>query len=431
MKIFTQKYKRSINKYLSSILFGESKSRSVENKVFILASLITLLAGIAGLFWNIFLGLPNILNIIIGIAIIAFSLMFYYSRYKNRYSPLLYICFSLIFLPILYFMNGGLNGSIPPIYIVFVAVAISLSNSKYHRLILMVTVINLLMLILAETFFFKEFIIYYTNTEAKEMDLSFGYIACLFFCYLLIRYYKNSITSKNTELHKINANKDLLFNIIAHDLRSPFNSILGLTEIMSNKSSDLTLDKIQEFAELTNKSSVKAFELLESLLEWGKIQQDKIQVIPQLINLKRFAIESVDHFKEEYTYKNIEISIQVPDDIEVSTDLHILQTVHRNLINNAIKFTPEGGEICISTESDDDDRVVMIIQDSGIGMSKEMVDNLFNLEINTNRHGTNGESSTGLGLIICKELLEIQGGVLKVESVLNKGCKFMFKIPEK
>lgn len=431
MKIFTPKYKQSINRNISNILFGKSKSYRVEHKVFIIASLITLLAGIAGLFWNIFLGLPNILNIIIGIAIIAFTLLFYYSRYKNRYSPLLYICFSLLFLSVMYFMNAGINGSIPAIFIVFVAVAISISNPKYHLLILIVTVINLSALIIAESFFFKEFIIYYTNTEAKEMDLSFGYIASLFFCYLLVVYYKRSITSKNTELSRINANKDLLFNIIAHDLRSPFTGILGFTEIMSDKTNNLALEEMEELAELTNKSSVKAFELLESLLEWGKIQQDKIQVNPQLINLKKFAIESVNHFKEEYTNKEIEISIQVPEDIEVFTDSHLLQTIHRNLINNAVKFTPEGGGIQISTEDNDDNKVVMVIQDSGIGMSKEMVDNLFNLEINTNRQGTNGESSTGLGLIICKELVEKQRGELKVESELNKGSKFKFNIPKK
>lgn len=429
MKNSTTKNKWSINKYVSNIFFGELNSFSLENKVFIAASLITLFTGMVGLIWNLYLGLPFILNFVIGIAIVVYFLLFYYSRYKNRFSPFIYICISLVFLSILYLTNGGLTGSIPPIFILFVAVFISITNSKYHILILILTIINLLVLIIVESFFFKDFIIYYSNIETKEMDLAFGYIASIIIFYLIISFYKKIINSKNKELLKINADKDLLFNIIAHDLRSPFNSILGFTNMMSSKSNELTLEETRELAELTNKSSRKAFELLESLLEWGRIQQGKVHVKPQIINLKQFAIESVDYFKEEYTNKEIEVNIHVIDDIEVFTDFHILQTINRNLINNAIKFTPKGGEICILTE-DDDDKVVMFIQDSGIGMKKEMVDNLFNLEINTNREGTNGESSTGLGLILCKELVEKQGGKLEVESVVNKGSKFKFTMPK-
>lgn len=428
MRTFLMKNKQTINKYVSNVLFGKANSYSLEIKVFISASLITLFLAAISLIWNLYLGLPMVMNILIGIGIIVYFLLFYFARFKNRLSPLIYICTSLLFLSILYFMNGGLHGSIPPLFIIFVAISISISNSKYHILVLIVTTINLLMLIIAEIFFLEDLIIQYSNFDVRDMDLSFGYIASIVICYLLISYYKKTSTSKNEELYKINANKDLLFNIIAHDLSAPFNSILGFTEIMADESESLSLDEFQKYSEIVNKESMKANELLKSLLEWGAIQRDMVQINLQTVNLYQVTNEIVGFFDNKCTEKNIKIGIQIQREFYILADIDLLNTIIRNLVSNAIKFTPYGGAIEISTEDFDQKYITIIVKDNGIGMNKELIDNLFHQQINTNRKGTDGETTIGLGLIITKELIEKQGGVLMIESQNNQGSAFKFTV---
>ncbi|MBK3519973.1 sensor histidine kinase [Carboxylicivirga marina] len=240
---------------------------------------------------------------------------------------------------------------------------------------------------------------------------------------------EKQIRDKNTELHKINTSKDLLFSIIAHDLRGPFSNILGLTDIMRDKESELSNDELRELADATNRSSTKAFDLLDTLLEWGRIQQGKVSFNPQMTCLKELTTNITDALKDTYTQKNIRLVNLIPNSTNVYIDNHLVQTILRNLIHNAIKFTPSGGNITLSTKGNDMGQINVCIEDSGIGMSQELIEDLFNLDFNTNRAGTNGEPSIGLGLIICKELIEKQGGQLNIESIPNKGSLFSFSVP--
>lgn len=428
MSFFTAIKNQTIYKSISNFFFGDANGFSMERRVFIAASFITLLAAIIGLIWNVYLGLPIVLNTIVGIFIILYFLLFYYSRYKSRFSPFLFLFTSLLFLCCLYVTNGGLNGPIPSLFIVYVAVFISISNAKHHKLTLIVTIITLVLLIIGEYSFLKELIIQYSNIETQEMDLSFGYIAALILCYLLISFYKNSITSKNEELFKINANKDMLFKIIAHDLSAPFNSILGFTEIMTDKTKNLSLNEFQKYSEIVNTESLKANELLKSLLIWGEIQMNRIQTTPEKVDLYKITNEIADFFEYRCTEKDIEISVLVPDEMYILADNDIMKTIMRNLISNAIKFTPHGGTIEISTEDLNHKYLAIIVKDNGIGMGEELIDNLFHYKTNTSRKGTDGEISTGLGLFIIKELVEKHGGTLTIESQDNQGSTFKFTV---
>ncbi|MFZ4411732.1 MAG: hybrid sensor histidine kinase/response regulator [Bacteroidales bacterium] len=239
------------------------------------------------------------------------------------------------------------------------------------------------------------------------------------------------ICRQNLELKQLNAEKDKFFSIIAHDLRSPFTGFLGLTQILEEQLSDLSKEEILDFSTSMRISATKLFTLLENLLEWARIQQGLIPFTPETVQLLAVVNESIGMIKENASLKQIEIIYDIPDEITVFTDTNILQTILRNLVSNAVKFTSKNGSIIISVLPQNDGSMVISIKDTGIGMSQHIMDNLFRIDVNTSRKGTDGETSTGLGLIICKDFIEKHGGKLWVESEVGKGSSFNFTLGSK
>ncbi|MEN6551360.1 MAG: two-component regulator propeller domain-containing protein [Methanobacterium sp.] len=239
----------------------------------------------------------------------------------------------------------------------------------------------------------------------------------------------NELTKKNEKLQIINSEKDKLFSIIAHDLRSPFNSFLGLTQIMSEELPSLTMDEIKDIAVNMKASASNLYNLLENLLQWSRMQQATIPFNPKLLELFSIIEGNMAMLTQDANKKGIEISCNIPDDINFYADSNMFQTIIRNLVSNAIKFTPKGGKVTLSARTTDENSVEIIIKDTGIGMSSQMVDNLFRLDVQINRQGTEGEPRTGLGLLICKDFIEKHGGKLWAESEEGKGSIFYFTIP--
>jgi len=236
------------------------------------------------------------------------------------------------------------------------------------------------------------------------------------------------IKCKNEELLKLNTEKDKFFSIIAHDLRSPFNSFLGLTQVMAEDLHKLTITELQSIAATMSKSAANIYRLLENLLEWSRMQQGLIPFTPENIQLNMIVDESMEMIQESANLKGIEISTDIPEGLEVFADSKIIQTVIRNLVSNAIKFTPKGGKVSLLAKHAKENRVEIAIQDTGIGMNQTMIDNLFRLDVKTNRSGTDGEPSAGLGLLLCKEFIEKHDGKILVESEIGKGSTFIFTI---
>jgi two-component system, sensor histidine kinase and response regulator len=417
-------------KSVSNMLFGETESVFSEKKIFIIITFITSIYAIVGEVWNILLGFSFFVNLIISPFIIVYLLLYYYARFKNKYSPFILITINLFALSILFITNGGLTGSIPVLYIFALASFISITDHKYHKIVLLATIGNLVLLIVLEYFFFRNLVIKYNSLQAKELDLTFSYFSTLIGSFFLLSYFKNSIIKKNNELQKQNESKDLLFDIISHDLRGPINNILGLSEVMVDQIKELKVEELQKFSKLINLESKKNYELLDSLLEWGKINMDRIQIDKAALNIYQIVNEIAQFFEEMCRKKEVALNISIPEDIYVYSDKVALKTIFRNLISNAIKFTPKGGEVTISGEESDGKFIVIKVIDKGIGMNKQLIDNLFSPEINTNRTGVNGEKSVGLGLIITKELIEKQGGNLIIESEENHGSTFIFTVPK-
>jgi PAS domain S-box-containing protein len=244
------------------------------------------------------------------------------------------------------------------------------------------------------------------------------------------------IKLKNEELSSLNAEKDKFFSIIAHDLKGPFNGFLGLTQIMAEELPNLTADEIRKIAESMRNSANNLYHLLENLLEWSQIQQGAIPFNPEVIQLGLVASNSIDIIYESAERKDIEISNQIADGLFAFADRNMIQTIIRNIVFNAIKFTHKGGKVILSARATTGNYLEISIQDTGTGMSRYMVENLFRIDVKTSRKGTDGELSTGLGLLLCKEFVEKHGGKIWVESEeadmlagKSGGSTFYFTVP--
>ena len=240
---------------------------------------------------------------------------------------------------------------------------------------------------------------------------------------------EEEIQQKNAELQKLNAEKDKFFSIIAHDLRSPFQTLLGFSPQTPETLLSYPLEKIQRLAINMRTSANKLFNLLENLLEWSQMQRGLISFKPVAILLPDVIIEIVALIRDASEKKRIEISYESPDDMTVMADKHMFESVVRNLVFNAVKFTHKGGKVIIAATAIPNNMVEISIRDTGIGMKKDMLDKLFQLDANISHKGTEGENSSGLGLFICKDFVEKHGGKLWVESEEGKGSNFRFTLP--
>ncbi len=234
---------------------------------------------------------------------------------------------------------------------------------------------------------------------------------------------------KNDELRHINAEKDKFFSIIAHDLRGPFNGFLGFTRLMVEDLPDLTQGEILKFAVSMRNSATNLFQLLENLLEWSRSQRGLTNFEPESFLLKSMIVESMHTLMDAAHKKGVCISFEIQEDLGVFADEYMLASTIRNLASNAMKFTKKGGNVSIAAKTVSGNSVEISVRDTGIGMSSTMVEDLFRLDVQTNRKGTDGEPSTGLGLLLCKDFIEKHGGKIWVESEEGKGSTFRFTLP--
>ena len=241
--------------------------------------------------------------------------------------------------------------------------------------------------------------------------------------------YQAEIKLKNEELQKLNAEKDKFFSIIAHDLRNPLGSFMSYTELMVEDIDNLSMQEIKDMAMDMKNSAYNLFNLLENLLEWSRIERGIIGFEPKSYNLMTKINESMQSVLESANKKGVEIGFNVPEDMLVYADENMLKSTIRNLATNAVKFTPKGGKITLTAKPVYDNFVEISFKDTGIGMNKDILDKLFRLDAHTSRPGTEGEPSSGLGLILCKDFIDKQGGKIWVESEQGKGSVFYFTIP--
>lgn len=240
----------------------------------------------------------------------------------------------------------------------------------------------------------------------------------------------NKLNEANTELRELNATKDKFFSIISHDLKNPFNAILGFSELLLEDSS-FPPDMVRQFAQTIHSSSKEAYSLLDNLLQWSRIQTSQLKAKPQNINISELINDIAVLCSPMARNKSIDLQTLngEHEKIWAYADREMTKTVLLNLLTNAIKFTYAKGVVSVGAK-ETEQYVELTIADNGLGIAKEIQAQLFHIDNKVSQQGTAGESGSGLGLLLCREFVEQNKGEIWLESELGKGSKFKFTIPK-
>lgn len=238
-----------------------------------------------------------------------------------------------------------------------------------------------------------------------------------------------ALKESEQQLREINTSKDKFFSIIAHDLRGPISSLHDLTQFASENLESYTPQQLKEIILLQRDTTENLAKLLENLLTWSRIQRNMIEYTPQQMDLKQIVLRCIALFGTKAEQKQITLTNSVQESVMIWADFNMLDTVIRNLVSNALKFTYSHGQVEISVQQNQEYAEVSV-SDSGIGIEPQHLSKLFQTEVKYKRLGTAQEKGTGLGLILCKEFVERNGGKIWVHSKIDKGSTFTFSIPK-
>jgi signal transduction histidine kinase len=235
------------------------------------------------------------------------------------------------------------------------------------------------------------------------------------------------IERQKQELQKLNSTKDRFFSIIAHDLRSPFNTILGFTDLLLADYKSYDAGKVEKYLFYIKDAARHTFELLQNLLLWARSQTGALEYHPAPFDLKERIEESILLVRSQADKKNIRTFHEIPGQAMAVGDKNMIDTVLRNFLTNAIKFTPKGGNVSVLVR-EIDSRWEIVIRDSGIGIASENIDKIFRIDSKFTTRGTEEEHGTGLGLVLCREFIERHGSTIRVQSEPGKGSEFSFTL---
>ena len=230
------------------------------------------------------------------------------------------------------------------------------------------------------------------------------------------------------ELKTLNDTKDKFFRILAHDLKNPFGSLLGASEYLYKEAEKHNTDKVRMLGKILYGSAKSGYDILANLLEWSRSQTGMLEFHPERVDMDTIIDNNIKLVTALATLKQISIKSDMENGLTATADVNMLNTVIRNLLINALKFTNKGGAVLISARKEKRE-ILVSVQDNGVGISAKDIKKIFRIDVKFVNHGTNNEKGTGLGLILCKEFIKKQGGRIWVESRINVGSTFYFTIP--
>jgi two-component system sensor histidine kinase/response regulator len=239
---------------------------------------------------------------------------------------------------------------------------------------------------------------------------------------------EKKVEQRTQELKELNATKDKFFSIIAHDLKNPFNTLMGFTELLLDNLNEYSTEKLREFIDILHQTSRQSYALLENLLEWSRSQTGRLEMKPDRIMLHELINENISLLTNHAAKKNIRLINEIDLSAQAFCDENMIRTVIRNLISNAIKYTNDHGAITCRSKIREN-FIEVSIADTGIGIKTENLGKLFRIDVNYTTKGTAQETGTGLGLILCKEFINKNKGEIRVESEFGKGSTFLFTLP--
>lgn len=420
-------------------IFAENENLSLADRLFLSAIVIGLLISIFSIIVTALLFASRIPVIISTILVVLLSVVYYLARFKGIMEPfkfpLILISFAAVALTWIY--SAGFSGENMLVGALVLVLSLIMVNRRQQVYVFVICMACIVFLYLLQ--YFRPELIRDYPSEAERWTDSFLTTLFVSICiFLIIRYFhkyymiENQRAEENEfKLRKSNSEKDKFYSVLAHDLRSPFSGLCGLTEILAEELPDMPVEKAREMAVAIKKSATGIYNLLEDLLDWSRINQGLIPNNPEILQLLPVISGTIHLVQDRINDKNIQVSIECPENLEVYADRYMLQVIIRNLVNNAVKFTPRKGRITVAANSLKNHSVEISVTDTGIGMSKDFLDSLFRIDVLTTRRGTEGEPSTGIGLMLCNEFILKQGSELSVESEEGKGSRFAFTLPSR
>jgi len=246
--------------------------------------------------------------------------------------------------------------------------------------------------------------------------------------HLTLQSQKKELKNLNTKLNELNSTKDRFFSILAHDIRGAFSPLLFSAESLYNISKDFDNKNMQKITKILHSSAINVNNLMDNLLRWGKIQRGMYNFNPGCFDLYNIVANAVNLHIENALQKNISLSHEIEKNTLIYVDSNMIGAVFRNLISNALKYTKSLGKVTIKSKSLNNDFYSITLKDTGVGIDSDKIDKLFQVDRGFKTNGTSGETGTGLGLVLCKEFISLNGGSITVESKIGVGTSFNLKL---
>lgn len=423
-------------KEIREYIFAEKENFPLEHQIFLATIIYGILVCILSSIVAILFLSSNILVIIGILMTCTFIVVYFPIRFKRTIDPFIIplIVISFIGTSVIWIFSGGIEGSGIMIYVLALIFATIIAPAKFKKYVITLFLMGLIIDYLIQ-FYRPDLIMKFTSENKRWMSslITVSYTSLIIYFiirFLLSRYIRERKKTEENEkqLRLLNVDKDRFISILGHDLKGPFNSILGFSEILTDEIDSLNKGEIKDFAKNINKSAHITHKLLEDILMWARTQQGKIPFKPQQLSLTEVCKNILETLNPIADSKNITIDYSSVDQINVLADSDMLKTVLRNLLSNAIKFTNNGGAINIKAE-ENVESVTISVSDNGIGIAYDELKKMFDISEVFTTKGTNGETGTGLGLLLCKEFVEKHQGKIWVESEVGKGSDFKFTLP--
>jgi signal transduction histidine kinase len=409
---------------------------------------------------NIITGFPLILIIFAFIINIIFLILFFLTKKSDEKEIEIYyyIFWGIIFVcfPYFWISKGGVNSVLILLFLLIYIGFFLTTKKEYQSRILIFSILYIISLVLID-FWIPEIIVQYQSKNQRLADLIIGSVVYLSVSHYLMKTVSNQrdfeqrkLKLRNDqldalvkererlnfrlelslkEIESMNISKNRFISIIAHDLRSPFQGLLGVSRLLNENYDNLNDSEKKHLLVKLNNLLESQYSFLEELLLWGRLQRTNVNLKVEKLNLKEILLKVVNHLKGILEKKKLKLNIHTSQDLEIYSDANLISTVYRNIISNAIKFSPLDGEIEILVDCQEN-YCVTKIKDYGLGIAEEDLQNLFRPDVKVNRKGTDGESGSGFGLMICHEIITKLDGKITIDSKEGYGTTVSILIPK-